>query len=373
MVLRGVQQPSVMRHRRTRTVGLRPIWLLLALGGLLTAASLSCSLGEALVGRSAGPVPTPSRTPRPTFTPAGSLAAQDGTPGAVLLGDLPPGVTPFAAGQAAELDADSTALILYATPTGTSTPTPSSTPVPTATATATLGPSSTPQPTPFVVVVAPQVAARRGPALSFELLGVVRAGQQFMVLARTPDKDWWQICCVANQPVWIRSDQVNPQGPFEAAPEVPVPPTPTLTVTPTPSATLTPSPTPIPPFDIARGPEFPLQRDDGTVVIWAKVFQGPTDNEKPLAGYVLKVLRNNVDVSLPVTSHAKVSGFDNTGPAQGSYDYNLKFEMPHGSEADWQIYLARPDGSRVSPISKFTTMGDSYRNIVVYVAYWLAR
>jgi len=373
MVLRGVQQPSVMRHRRTRTVGLRPIWLLLALGGLLTAASLSCSLGEALVGRSAGPVPTPSRTPRPTFTPAGSLAAQDGTPGAVLLGDLPPGVTPFAAGQAAELDADSTALILYATPTGTSTPTPSSTPVPTATATATLGPSSTPQPTPFVVVMAPQVAARRGPALSFELLGVVRAGQQFMVLARTPDKDWWQICCVANQPVWIRSDQVNPQGPFEAAPEVPVPPTPTLTVTPTPSATLTPSPTPIPPFDIARGPEFPLQRDDGTVVIWAKVFQGPTDNEKPLAGYVLKVLRNNVDVSLPVTSHAKVSGFDNTGPAQGSYDYNLKFEMPHGSEADWQIYLARPDGSRVSPISKFTTMGDSYRNIVVYVAYWLAR
>jgi hypothetical protein len=362
-----------MGNRRRSLVRLRPVWLLLALGGLLTAVSLSCSLGEALVGRSAGPVPTPSRTPRPTFTLPSSLAANDGTPGPVLLGDLPPGVTPFVPGQAVEPDAGSTALVLIATPTGSPTAPPSATPMPTASATPTVGPSSTPQPTPFVVVMAPQVEGRRGPAPSFELLGEVRQGQQFMVLARTPDKAWWQICCVANQPVWIRSDQVNPQGPFEAAPAVPVPPTPTATVMPTPSETLTPSPTPAPPFDLARGPEFPLQRDDGTVVIWVKVYQGPTDNEKPLAGYVLKVLRNGVDVSLPVESHAKVSGFDNTMPEQGGYEYNLKFEMPHGSEADWQIYLARPDGSRVSPISKFTTMGDSYRNLVVYVAYWLAR
>mgnify|MGYP005865359261 FL=1 len=47
--------------------------------------------------------------------------------------------------------------------------------------------------------------------------------------------------------------------------------------------------------------------------------------------------------------------------------------MLNAGEADWEIYLARPGGLRVSPITRFTTMGDSYRNLVVYIAYWLAR
>jgi hypothetical protein len=53
--------------------------------------------------------------------------------------------------------------------------------------------------------------------------------------------------------------------------------------------------------------------------------------------------------------------------------YNLKFEMNNAGEAKWRIYLAKPDGYRVSPISEFTTLGDSYRNLVVYIAYRLAR
>ena len=92
----------------------------------------------------------------------------------------------------------------------------------------------------------------------------------------------------------------------------------------------------------------------------------------PVAGYILKVFRDGVDVSLPVQSHADVSGFDNTKP-EGNFLYNLKFEMYGAGEAAWEIYLARPNGERVSPVTKFTTLGDSYRNQVVYIAYWLAR
>ena len=55
------------------------------------------------------------------------------------------------------------------------------------------------------------------------------------------------------------------------------------------------------------------------------------------------------------------------------YLYNLKFELRNAGEADWEIYLARPGGIRVSPITSFTTKGNSYRNLVVYIAYWLAR
>jgi len=99
---------------------------------------------------------------------------------------------------------------------------------------------------------------------------------------------------------------------------------------------------------------------------------GTGDNQQPLGGYILKVKRDGVDVSDNLQSIGD-RPFDNTLANQGGYDYNLKFEMYDASEADWEIYLARPGGLRVSPITKFTTKGDSYRNLVVYIAYLLAR
>ena len=65
--------------------------------------------------------------------------------------------------------------------------------------------------------------------------------------------------------------------------------------------------------------------------------------------------------------------FERTAISEGSLETNLKFEMIRAGEADWEIYLARSNGFRVSPITQFTTKGDSYRNLVVYIAYWLAR
>ena len=139
-----------------------------------------------------------------------------------------------------------------------------------------------------------------------------------------------------------------------------------------PLATPAPVGTPLPPFDIARGPEFPIRRDDGRLTIWVKVYQGPLDNQQPLGGYTLHVTRDGVDVSDKLLSFGD-RPFDNTLAPQGGYDYNLKFEMYNADEADWEIYLARPGGFRVSPITKFTTKGDSYRNLVVFIAYILAR
>jgi hypothetical protein len=131
-----------------------------------------------------------------------------------------------------------------------------------------------------------------------------------------------------------------------------------------------PGPTPLPPFDIARGPEFPTQRDDGRMTIWVQIYEGQEPYTKALPGYVLKVLRDNVEVSLPDQSREV---FENTGAQQGNYIYNLKFEMYDASEADWAIYLAKPDGTRMSPVTQFTTKGDSYRNLVAFIAYVLAR
>ena len=119
---------------------LRP---LLALIALLVLTSLACSIGETLVGRSQADVPTPTKTPRPTFTPLPSALAPLPTATAGIRGALPPGVTVqppnpvSAAGSAGTATTPgvqgSVSIVLYAT----ETPLPSPTPEPT-------GPAPTP-------------------------------------------------------------------------------------------------------------------------------------------------------------------------------------------------------------------------------------
>jgi uncharacterized protein YgiM (DUF1202 family) len=363
----------------------RSFWPTLALMGLFLVVSLSCSVGQILAGRSASAVPTATKTPRPTFTPLPGVLTPLPTLDQAVRGVLPPGVTAAAPTLLADafspaLDTGSgrTSLVLFATETPAPSPTPEPTdtpgPIPTPTPdietnrpTRVAGPR--PLPTPYVVVNSERLNGRRGPGTTFEIVGQVRRGDELMILARTPDGDWWQVCCIANQSAWVAADLVTARGPLDDVAVVVPPPTPVPTPPPLPTSTPPPPPTPAPPFDIARGPEFPFQRDTGVLTIWVKVYEGPTDNQQALVGYVLKVSRDGVDVSLPNQSYAP---FGNTKP-EGNYDYNLKFEMFNAGEADWRIYLANATGYRVSPISEFTTRGDSYRNLVVYIAYWLAR
>jgi len=342
-------------------------------------------------------VPTLTKTPRPTFTPLPTMPGvpaetPTGTPG--IRGELPPGVTVEPPDQARATSGSTGAsvvsglqisntngvtVILYATETPLPTPTleplgPTATPTPDVeTNRPELQSGPRPLPTPYVVVNSETLNGRRGPATTFERIGEAKKGDELMILGRSPDGAWWQVCCMANQPVWVSADLVDAKGPLDTVAVFTPQPTPMPPPPPTPRPTATPTRVPLPPFDIARGPEFPsrLRRDTGILTIWVKVYEGPVDNEKPLGGYILKVFRDGVDVTQNQLSFGD-KPFNNTKP-EGSYNYNLKFEMDHAGEADWEIYLAKPGGFRVSPITKFTTKGDSYRNLVVYIAYWLAR
>jgi uncharacterized protein YgiM (DUF1202 family) len=362
------------------------LWLPLLGALILAAVSLSCSVGQAIVGRSAAGPATATKTPRPTFTPLAN-ATITATAALGVRGPLPPGVSVASvepAGAASPSPtllpgAGNTNVILFATetPRPSPTPLPTGTPEPTATATPdsetnrpTRQPGPRALPTPYVVVDADTVNGRKGPGNTFPLLGEAVKGAELMILARTPAGDWWQVCCIANQPAWVSASLVTALGPLEGIPVLTPPPTPAPTPLPTSTATPSPAPTPLPPFDIAAGPIFPIKRDTGVLTIWVKVYEGPSDNQKPLPGYVLKVARDGVDVSGPEQSRGPY--FNYTKP-EGNFEYNLKFEMEYAGEAKWRIYLAKPDGYRVSPISEFTTLGDSYRNLVIYIAYWLAR
>jgi hypothetical protein len=368
-------------------------WPLLLSVVVLMGVSLACSVGQTVVGRQQ-PVgaPTATKTPRPTFTPwPGLLTPLPATPLAIR-GELPPGVTvqPPAASSvvtnSANVPAGSISVVLYATETPTISPTPGPTLPPTLTPAATTdvetnrptrvaGPR--PLPTPFVLVNADSIDGQRGPGSTFPQVGQALQGAELMILGKTPAGDWWWVCCMANQPVWVAASQVTANGPLETVPVLTPAPTPVPTPVPPPPPTPTIAPTPQPPFDVARGPEFPIQIDTGILTIWAKIYEGSGTYEKPLPGYVLKVTRDGVDVSSNRQSMGErfdeiVQGIG--GPSQViQYVYNLKFEIVNAGEADWEIFLARPGGARVSPVTKFTTKGDSYRNLVIYIAYWLAR
>lgn len=387
---RSLPQNEASCDVRSRQAGTRaPIYRalrgILTLALLLAAVSLSCSVGQTLVGGPRNAPPTPTKTPRPTFTPLPGALTPQPTAGPGIRGVLPPGVTVEAPGPAGVQPgapgpgeaAGSTSLILYAT----ETPAPSPTPEP-------AGPTATPTPdtetnrpprevgpravpTPYVIVSVDKLTGRRGPDTAFPRVGEAARGDELVILAHTPDDAWWQVCCMANQPVWVAAEFVMAMGQIESVPIVQPPPTPVPTAPPPPRPTATITPTPAPPFDIAEGPQFPIKRDDGRLTIWVKVYEGPYDNQKPLPGYMLKVFRDGVDVSKGDQSFGDAP-FNSTFP-EGNYKYNLKFEIYNAGEANWEIYLAKPGGFRVSPITQFTTMGDSYRNLVVYIAYWLAR
>jgi hypothetical protein len=384
-----MKQP--MNRNRVRTRGARS---LLAVALLLALASLACSVGETLVGRSPDGVPTPTKTPRPTFTPLPTLVTGVSTAAPGIRGVLPPGVTvqppnaegPFAptaesttiSGTQGSVTGGVIDLVLYATETPPPSPTPEPAgPTPEATQdvetnrpTREGGPR--PLPTPYAIVKPATINGRRGPGLTFERIGQAKQGEELMIMGRTSDGAWWQVCCMANQPVWVSADLVEAKGPTDTVPVMTPAPTPVPPPPAAPRPTATPAPTPMPPFDIARGPEFPIQRDSGTMTMLVQVFEGPSDNQHPLGGYQLKVLRDGVDVTQDVQSFGD-RDFDATLAVEGGFKYNLKFEMPNAGEADWKIYLARPGGFRMSPVSEFTTKGDSYRNQVVYIAYKLAR
>ena len=373
------------------------LWLVLIAGALLVLSTLACSVGQTLVGQpDAGP--TPTKTKQPTFTPIPG-ARSITTPEALVRGALPPGVTVQPPGAASAENGDfsdtealtpsaaggDTSLVLFATPTGlpTATPEPTVTPGPSPLPTIDVEtnrptPESGPRaiPTPYVIANA-ALTGRRGPGLTFERLGEAPAGTELMAMSRTTDGEWWEVCCLANQPVWVSAALVTAKGPVETLPAVTPAPTPRPTPRPAPTATPPPTATPLPPFDIARGPERYVQRDDGRFILRAKIFEGKAPYEKLLPGYQVKVFRDGYDVTnlneaTEYPFSRDVIDYTNFG-GTGSYEYNYKFEMANGGEADWEIYLANADGYPVSLKTQFATKGDLYRNLEVYIAYWLAR
>ncbi|MCB0199770.1 MAG: SH3 domain-containing protein [Caldilineae bacterium] len=195
-----------------------PRWIVLvALAVLLVMPG--CALVNLLVDYPT-PTPPPQRALRPTFTPT---ATREAPVEAVVQA---PEATPAPpAEQPQEPPAEQTDQ--QATPVEQPTEPPAE---PTAT------------PTPFLVVANGVANARSGPGTDYEQIGELPQGAQLALIARNEAGDWWQACCMGDQPVWVFGDLVTLQGSVDGiavAANVPPPPSPTPSPTPQPEVVVT--------------------------------------------------------------------------------------------------------------------------------------
>jgi hypothetical protein len=297
---------------RIITISRRLAGALLGLVAVLVVGTLACSLSasQILARRSAPPV-TPTRTPRPTWTPAAQalLLASPTADGTSFPELAPPGAlsTPqvLVAGSAqgvvipqggAGLGVQTVVVILV-----TATPPPPATPVP-AGPTFTPGPTETPGPptatptatyTPappvMVKVKIDQANVRQGPGETYPLVTRLDKDTSVTVVGRNRAGNWWKICCVNNSDVWIADSVVTVDGPIWTVAEVTnIPPAPPAPPTPEPTATVTLTPTYAWGFHLQQDPQaYPLGQNFFQVS--AIIYNGQT----PLWGYKLKIRKDS--------------------------------------------------------------------------------
>jgi hypothetical protein len=296
---------------------------------VLSLGVLGCSATQLLALESSATV-TPTRTPRPTWTPvAGSVRIATPTldatrfPGVVLPTAAQSTPIPFVPGSGQSIFVPQSqaggpavqtvvVIIVTATPTPTITPTtgpfvppvkPTITPTP-GPPTATPLPTGTPLP-PVYVVTKEEANVRQGPGVAYPVVTRLDAGTQVTVVGRNQAGDWWKVCCVNGGDVWVSDSLVRADGPLWTVAEVlnvPPPPPPPPTVPPTP--TIAPTPTFAWPFRVEGVvEEYPLGKDYFRVD--AVIHNGAV----PLWGYKLRI-RNVATGQEWLTDESQSAGWD---------------------------------------------------------------
>jgi len=152
----------------------------------------------------AGPEPTATppevRAAVPTFTPTPIQA-------------LPPTPTaaPVVAPASAQEQANPVTITTIVTPTAAVAITP------------TIGLVAEPR----LIIEGDAVNVRSGPDTTFDLVGAATQGQIFDLLAKNAQGDWWQVCCINEQPGWIYGElaRVENAETVAVAADLPVVPT----------------------------------------------------------------------------------------------------------------------------------------------------
>ncbi len=339
----------------------RSILLLTCLCGTLVVLSGCSFFGMASLGPEATPTPTvdASRALLPTFTPTPDLPA------------AAPTAVPDQPVVAPVVPADDNAVVEEATAAPAVEEAAPAEP--------TVAPTEAPAAIAKFIVTEPLVNVRTGPDTAFGLAGSVQADQTFDIMGKNAAGDWWLICCVNGQEVWIfgqlgRTENAESVALAENIPVVPtaapVAAVPTAAPVPTQAPAAAPTEAPAPPpsadpcagiggdgckFKVREGPQFAANGGNELKLQLFFIHSG-IDGGQPQGSYFVVLTKDgqNLGVSDSVRSIANSS---NEG-AQGRYNYEYKLgvdKLPGNTVAgNYTMFVLDGNGERDSQDLNFT-------------------
>ena len=298
---------------------------------ILRVAALFLSILLVLAG--CGPeepeaVALPTRTPRPTFTPT----------------TLPPAQQPVVVADAPAPVAD--------TPTPVSdapTPVPD-TPTPVAEQPATDTPVPASQ-TAKAVITNAQANVRSGPDASYSLAGTLERGIEFDIVGKNPAGDWWQLCCLNGQKVWIAAFLVDTSGPIEAvavAADIPAPPPTSVPAPAAPTATPAPAqPTapPAPVFALAKGDSVEGQENSNPYITFYGWICRQRCPSEAVGGY--KMVADGPMGRREVVFENQTQ-IGNPGLTGIEFWYSAKLEFAGTAPGEYRVWVTDMSGNQVA-------------------------
>ena len=211
------------------------------------------------------------------------------------------------------------------------------------------------------VINTPLVNVRTAPGLDSEVVTIVERGQEFDILAKDSLSEWWQICCVDDEAVWVIGQLVDTIGDTDVVPFFGQQVTAQTAAAAVPTNIAASGAVDIQ-FTLTNQERFP---ESGLVRIFLFVYEGT----QGLAGYTLNVQQNGVDLPVNTLSFGGQPGF--TWPFQDARQrsQNWKTEFPNIDPAgEWVVQLMDGTGQLVGPPATFAIApGDT--DLELYVRY----
>lgn len=260
------------------------------------------------------------------------------------------------------------------------------TPLPAAPPTATLAPSLT---LTVTLVATPTVApkarlfvetdivnTRNGPGTDYGLAGTANSGQSFDLIAKNQQGDWWQVCCVNGQQVWIFGQLARVENaenvPVAAQiPAAPVAQAATVAPTTAPAApapaqpTATPQPEVAAPppagnpcasiggdgckFKLRNGPKF-AGNGGGELKLQLLFIHSGVEGGQPQGSYFVDMYKDGQ--KLPIANSVRSIPLEKNQGSLGAYNYEYKLpasSLPGGNIAgNYTINVVDGNGERDS-------------------------
>jgi uncharacterized protein YraI len=224
---------------------------------------------------------------------------------------------------------------------------------------------------------------RTGPGVNYGVGGTANTGQEFDIIAKNQAGDWWQVCCVNGEPVWIfgalatvtnaESVAVNESiaavptaAPVAVAPApAPAEPAP-APAEPAPAA---PEPAPAAPpandpcagiggdgckFKLRSGPAF---SPNGELKLTLGFIHSGVDGGQPQGSYFVVVLKNGENLGISDSVRSFDPSVEQRQGPHGKYNYEYKVGLDKigGSVAgDYQIWVLDGNGERDSQTFSFS-------------------